>query len=103
MADMDCKDLVIDGLNRVAEDLQQALEGVTPEQLVFRPGETSNPMGWLAWHLARVQEVGEAVDDRHGRVLRQLLDLGVREGANHDPVDVAREHARRVGDRLAAA
>jgi hypothetical protein len=36
-------------------------------------------------------------------VPRQLLDLGVREGADHDPVDVARQHARRVGDRLAAA
>src|SRR5437762_11597317 len=32
---------------------------------------------------------------------RQLLDLGVVERPDHDPVDVARQHPRRVGDRLA--
>ena len=54
-------------------------------------------------HLAGVQQIGEAVDHGHVGVLRQLLDVLVREGADHDAVDVAREHARRVGDRLAAA
>ena len=50
-----------------------------------------------------MQQVGEPVDHRHVGVLRQLLDVLVRERADHDAVDVARQHARRVGDRLAAA
>ena len=36
--------------------------------------------------LAGMVEVGEAVDDGHRGVLRQLLDLRVVEGADHDPV-----------------
>src|SRR5262249_22165522 len=42
------------------------------------------------------------VDDGHIRVLRQLLDVLVRERADHDAVDVTRQHSRRVSDRLAA-
>ena len=48
-------------------------------------------------------EVGEAIDHRDGREPRQLLDLGVLVGADHDAVDVAGEDAGGVGDRLAAA
>ena len=50
-----------------------------------------------------MQQIGESVDDRDVGVLRQLLDVLVGEGADHDAVHVARQHARRVGDRLAAA
>ena len=53
---MDCRDLVIDGLGRVEEDLRRALEGLTAEQLAFRPAEHSNSLAWLAWHLTRVED-----------------------------------------------
>ena len=53
---MDCKDLIIDGLNRVEEDLGQALAGLSADQLAFRPAEHANSIAWLAWHLTRVQD-----------------------------------------------
>ena len=53
---MDCKDLIVDGLNRVDEDLRQALEGLSADQLAFRPAEHANSIAWLAWHLTRVQD-----------------------------------------------
>jgi uncharacterized damage-inducible protein DinB len=53
---MDCKDLVIDGLGRVEEDLRRALDGLSTDQLTFRPADTSNSIAWLAWHLARVED-----------------------------------------------
>src|SRR5437879_13013405 len=53
---MDCKDLVIDGLGRVEESMGQVLEGLVAEQLAFRPAEHANSIGWLAWHLTRVQD-----------------------------------------------
>jgi uncharacterized damage-inducible protein DinB len=53
---MDCKDLIVDGLNRVEEDLVRALEGLTAEQLAYQPVETSNSIAWLAWHIARVED-----------------------------------------------
>jgi len=51
-------------------------------------------------HLAGMRQIGEAVDHRDGGVPRQLRHLPVVEGADHDPVHVARQHPRRVGDRL---
>ena len=38
--------------------------------------------------------VGEPVDDRDVGVLGELVDVGLRERADHDPVEVAREHDR---------
>jgi glucose-6-phosphate dehydrogenase assembly protein OpcA len=62
---MDCKDLVIDGLGRVEESMRQVLEGLTAEQLAFRPVERVNSIGWLAWHLTRV--VDDHVSELAGR------------------------------------
>ena len=53
---MDCRDLLIDGLSRVDEDLRRTLEGLSGDQLAFRPHETANSIGWLAWHLTRVMD-----------------------------------------------
>jgi uncharacterized damage-inducible protein DinB len=53
---MDCKDLIIDGLGRVEEDFKRALEGLSAEQLAFRPAEHANSIAWLAWHLSRVED-----------------------------------------------
>jgi uncharacterized damage-inducible protein DinB len=53
---MDCRDLIIDGLTRVEEDARRALEGLTAEQLAYRPAEHANSIAWLAWHLTRVQD-----------------------------------------------
>ncbi len=62
---MDCKDLIVDGLNRVDEDLRATLDGLTAEQLAFRPAEHSNSIAWLAWHLTRVED--DHVSEMAGR------------------------------------
>jgi hypothetical protein len=53
---MDCKDLIVDALNRVDEDLRMSVEGLTAEQLAYRPAEHANSIAWLAWHLTRVED-----------------------------------------------
>src|SRR5256714_6358127 len=53
-------------------------------------------------HLAGVRQVGESVDDRDGGPARQLFDLFMIEGADHDAVHVARQDARSVRDGLPA-
>ncbi len=49
-------DLLTDALDRVRESGLAVLDGLTDEQLAHRPGPTANPIGWLVWHLARVQD-----------------------------------------------
>jgi len=45
----------------------------------------------------------QPVDHRHRGVPRQLDQHLVIERADHDGIDIARQHARGVGDGLAAA
>ena len=53
---MQWKELVIDGYGRVLEVLEVTLEGMSREDLDEQPDRDCNSMGWLAWHLTRVQD-----------------------------------------------
>ncbi|MCH8103560.1 MAG: DinB family protein [Chloroflexi bacterium] len=44
-------------LQQVDEETQASLEGMTLAQILWRPAEESNPMAWLAWHIARTQDL----------------------------------------------
>src|SRR2546428_5954704 len=72
VATMDCRDVVIDGLGRVEEDFKRALDGLSAEQLAFRPAEHSNSIAWLAWHLTRVQD--DHVSELAGRPQAWVAD-----------------------------
>jgi Protein of unknown function (DUF664) len=49
-------DLLNDAFQRVLQTATDAIDGLTVEQLAHRPGPDANPIGWLVWHLARVQD-----------------------------------------------
>jgi uncharacterized damage-inducible protein DinB len=49
-------DLLIDGLDRVRDTVHEVVEGLGEEELGFRPDAEANPIGWLVWHLTRVQD-----------------------------------------------
>jgi len=49
-------DLLVDGFGRVHELVRVILNGLTEDDLAFRPGPRANPIGWLVWHLVRVQD-----------------------------------------------
>ena len=53
---MHIRDLLLDAFGRIDEEVTRTLNGLTPEQLTFRPHEQANSIGWLAWHLTRVQD-----------------------------------------------
>jgi hypothetical protein len=44
-------------LGQVDEETQASLKGMTLDQILWRPAEESNPMAWLAWHIARTQDL----------------------------------------------
>ena len=37
--------------------VNKALEGMTQEELTRRPTDQANPIGWVVWHMYRVQDI----------------------------------------------
>ncbi|MEU5784410.1 mycothiol transferase [Micromonospora lupini] len=61
---MDVSDLLTETYDRLPDLVRAAVDGLTPEQLRWAPSEGANPVGWLVWHLTRVQDhhVAELLD-----------------------------------------
>ncbi|HEY0521218.1 MAG TPA: DUF664 domain-containing protein [Ilumatobacteraceae bacterium] len=53
---MEVHELLIDLFDRVAEHVQEAVDGLGADALITPPEPGANPIGWLVWHLTRVQD-----------------------------------------------
>ncbi|MET0325522.1 MAG: DUF664 domain-containing protein [Ilumatobacteraceae bacterium] len=62
---MDIAALLDELFGRVAEHVHEAVDGLDPATLVLAPAPDANPIGWLVWHLTRVQDhhVSELLDE----------------------------------------
>ena len=49
-------ELLKDAFTRILESAESVVDGLSEDQLATRPGPDANPIGWLVWHLARVQD-----------------------------------------------
>lgn len=49
-------ELLTDAFGRIVEIGRDVVDGLDEDQLSWRPGPDANPIGWLVWHLARVQD-----------------------------------------------
>jgi hypothetical protein len=49
-------DLLTDAFGRIREVVHEAVDGLTPDQLDFRPDRQANSIAWLVWHLTRIQD-----------------------------------------------
>lgn len=48
--------LLLDAFGRIRETVHESVEGLSAEQLAFRVDEKANSIGWLVWHLTRIQD-----------------------------------------------
>lgn len=53
---MDIRQLLVDAYGRVIEGLEGMLTGLDRKDLDVLPKPDSNSIGWLAWHITRVQD-----------------------------------------------
>jgi hypothetical protein len=53
---MKWQELMNEGYGRILEVLEQTLDGLTQKDLDVQPNPDCNSIGWLAWHLTRVQD-----------------------------------------------
>jgi hypothetical protein len=53
---MDGIGLLTDGFQRATQGVHEAVDGLDIAGLVWRPDADANPIGWLVWHLSRIQD-----------------------------------------------
>ena len=53
---MDTSSLLLELYGRIPPLAADAVEGLSAEELCRPPAPGTNPVGWLVWHLARVQD-----------------------------------------------
>jgi hypothetical protein len=53
---MTTADLLVDAFGRIHEIVVRAVDGLTPEQLTYRPDTDANSIAWLVWHLSRIED-----------------------------------------------
>ncbi len=56
MSQTTASSILTDAFGRVHEALPRVLSGLDRDALLWRPDQDANPIGWLAWHLIRVQD-----------------------------------------------
>ncbi len=53
---MEANEILIDAYTRIQELVHRSADGLSSEQLSYRPEEGSNSIAWLIWHLTRIQD-----------------------------------------------
>jgi uncharacterized damage-inducible protein DinB len=49
-------EILVDAFGRVRGVVDDVLAGLTADDLAHRPGGSGNSIGWLVWHLTRIQD-----------------------------------------------
>ncbi|MGH9078990.1 MAG: DinB family protein, partial [Acidimicrobiales bacterium] len=53
---MTSAEMLEDAFQRIRDAVHPAVNGLSPEELSFRPDSESNSIAWLVWHLTRIQD-----------------------------------------------
>src|SRR4051794_41714491 len=94
---MDVAEVLADVFARVDEHVREVVRGLSADELVATVAPDTNPIGWLVWHLTRVQDdhVAELIDSPQVWVTGEwAARFGVEAdphntGYGHSPADVA--------------
>jgi uncharacterized damage-inducible protein DinB len=53
---VNASDVLVEQFGRLPDLVSMAVSGLTADQLTWAPAPGANTIGWLVWHLARVQD-----------------------------------------------
>jgi uncharacterized damage-inducible protein DinB len=89
--------LLIDAFGRIRETVHEVLDGLSQDDLTHRVARGANPIGWLVWHLTRIQDdhLADAAGTEqvwHADGFEQRFELGYGSGATgygHRDAEVA--------------
>lgn len=54
--DLEAAEFIQDALTREGEMREEYVQGLRQEELRWRPGPEANHIGWILWHMARVED-----------------------------------------------
>lgn len=106
---MDTPQVLTDAFDRIEHEVETAVAGLDGDGLSYRPDADANSIGWLVWHLTRVQDdhVSEIaglpqayVEDGWAERLGLVPDT-VDTGYGHTPEQVAAVRFDRADEILA--
>ncbi len=88
---MESQEVLVEALGRIRGLLRMALDGLSADQLAYRPAEEANSIAWLAWHLTRVQD--HHLSDLAGREQAWIADgWHARFGKPADPLETGQRY-----------
>ncbi|HET6529044.1 MAG TPA: DinB family protein [Actinoplanes sp.] len=99
---MQARDVLIEAFGRLPDLVRAAVEGLDPEQLRYAPAGGANTIGWLVWHLTRVQDshIAELIGAEQ---VYLAGDWAPRFGLEPDPSDTGYGHTAAQVARVAPA
>jgi uncharacterized damage-inducible protein DinB len=53
---MNVSEVLTEAFDRLPDLVRDAVDGLTPDQLRWAPAPGANSVGWLVWHLTRIQD-----------------------------------------------
>ncbi|MEU1888057.1 DinB family protein [Micromonospora sp. WMMD987] len=88
---MNVDDLLTAAYGQLPDLVRAAVDGLSPDELCRAPGEGANPVGWLVWHLTRIQD--QQVAELSGADQVWVSgDWAARFGLPADPADTGFGH-----------
>ena len=54
---MTLNEFIVDALDKENGFLMEALDGLGPEELAWQPAPDTNSIGWILWHMVRVEDM----------------------------------------------
>ncbi|MDE2786342.1 MAG: DinB family protein [Chloroflexota bacterium] len=54
---MTLNEFIVDALEKENGFLMEALDGLGPGELAWQPGADANSIGWILWHMVRVEDM----------------------------------------------
>ena len=93
---MNLNEFIEDALNQEHTFLMEAVNDLTPQELAWRAGPDANPIGWILWHMVRVEDMWIQFFIQHQPEIwerdgwHQRFGLPTRDnGFDHTPEQVA--------------
>jgi hypothetical protein len=89
---VESRDVIFELFDRIDQHVAQVVDGLDAEQLHWTPAPGTNSIGWLVWHLTRVQD-SHVAEILHDEQVWVTGDHAARVGVDADPANSGYGHS----------